>query len=502
MSRLVSKRRETKKRGDEPHVDYSSIGQLTWSHRKQTECNSYPMSVASGLLAVSDGLILLGSGFFIYWYYVGWESPTLWNYSLVMVLATITIISVFAQSDLYRGSEIFNPSVHFHRILGLLAVILTIFLAISFALKVSGQFSRVWCFSWFLSSALLICVERYVYSFLFLRWAQAGRVSQKIVIIGSGKQAKSFLKQLNCEKEPWINLVGFFDDRTSRTRTSLMGVPFLGNIDVLMGFCRNNRVDDIVVALPWSADKRLLEIIRKLEELPITVSLCSDLAGFLSLRTIYSSMGGVPMLDVVRKPLEGWGHFLKGVEDKFLGLILLILLMPLLVLIALAIKIDSKGPVLFWQKRHGFNNKEFMVTKFRSMYHERPPENGVPQAKQNDHRVTRVGAFLRRTSLDELPQLLNVLGGTMSIVGPRPHAIEHNEEYCKIINRFFSRHRVKPGITGWAQVNGYRGETQTLDKMQARYDYDVHYIENWSLFFDLRILFSTVFVLVSQKNAY
>jgi len=173
------------------------------------------------------------------------------------------------------------------------------------------------------------------------------------------------------------------------------------------------------------------------------------------------------MLDVVNKPLDGFNYVMKEVEDKILGLFFLIMLSPLLLLISLAIKLESDGPVLFWQKRYGFNNKKFKMLKFRSMYHGRPPENGVPQAIRNDPRVTRVGAFLRKNSLDELPQLLNVLGGTMSIVGPRPHAVEHNEEYSKIISGYYSRHRVKPGLTGWAQVNGLRGETNTPEKMEA-----------------------------------
>ena len=483
-------------------MNRASNGKLTWGQRQPTECKTYSVSTASTLVATYDGLVLLGTGFFICWYYVGLDVSTFGNYSLVMILVTTTVILALAQLDLYSGNAIFNPRGHFHKILGAWAVTFMVFLAIGFALKISEDYSRVWCFSWFLSSALLICLERYLCSLLVQRWARAGRLSRKLVIVGSGEQAKRFLTQLKNKKEPWISLAGVFDDRKERISSAFMGVPVLGNLDDLMDYSRKNRVDDIVVSLPWSADQRLLEIIRRLEELPVAVSLCSDLAGFMSLRSSFSSMGGVPMLGVVNKPLNGWGYFLKEVEDKILGILLLVLLSPVLLLIALAIKLESDGPVLFRQKRHGFNNKEFYILKYRTMFHGRPPESGVPQAKQSDPRVTRVGSFLRRTSLDELPQLLNVIGGTMSVVGPRPHAVEHNEKYCKIINRFFSRHRVKPGITGWAQVNGLRGETQTPGKMQSRYDYDVHYIENWSLMLDIRILLSTVSVVASQKNAY
>ena len=183
-------------------------------------------------------------------------------------------------------------------------------------------------------------------------------------------------------------------------------------------------------------------------------------------------------------------------------MLILVLILPLLVAIATAIKLDSRGPVVFRQKRYGFNNEVFDVYKFRSMYFNRPPEQGVPQAKRNDPRVTRVGKFLRATSLDELPQVFNVLQGVMSLVGPRPHAVAHNEEYAETITGYFARHRVKPGITGWAQVNGWRGETDTHVKMENRVRHDIEYIENWSLFLDLKILFMTAFVVFVQKSAY
>ena len=457
----------------------------------------------SALIVLSDLLILLVTGFFICWFYVGKGFPLFGNYSLAIIIVTTTVILAFSQADLYSGKAIFNPRVYLQKMLGIWAVTFMVFLAIVIGLKVSVQFSRVWFFAWFFSSALLICVGRLICSFLIRRWSRAGGFSRKLVIVGSGEQAKRFLTQLNYVKEPWISLVGVFDDRKERIGVSFMDLPVLGNLDDLMYYSRKNRVDDIVVTLPWSADKRLLEIIRRLEELPVTVSLCSDLAGFLSLRPKFSSMGGVPMLGVVNKPLNGWNYFLKEVEDKFLALLFLFIFSPLLLLIALAIKFESNGPVIFRQKRYGFNNKEFSVFKFRSMYHQRSPEKGVPQAKRSDPRVTWVGAFIRRTSLDELPQLINVLNGTMSIVGPRPHAVAHNEEYSKVIGGYFARHRVKPGITGWAQVNGFRGETNTPDIMKARVQHDIEYIDNWSLMFDVIILFMTIPILVyGHKNAY
>jgi Undecaprenyl-phosphate glucose phosphotransferase len=467
------------------------------------ERKSCSMNMASGLVALSDALVLLATGFLICWYYVGLDSHAFGYYSLAIVLVTIPVILTFSQANLYNIATIFNPRLHIHKILGIWAVMFMVFLAISFSLKVSEHFSRVWCFSWFLSSAFLFCLERYLYSSLAWRWACEGFFSRKLVIVGSGEQTKKFITQLKNKKEPWIRLAGVFDDRKQRIGPAFMELPVLGNMDDLIAYTRKNNVDDIVITLPWSADKRLQEIIRKLEELPVTVSLCSDLIGFIPLCTSFSSMGGVPMLDVVEKPLNGWGYFLKELEDKLLALLSLLFLSPLVLLISLAIKLESRGPVIFRQKRYGFNNKEFTVYKFRSMYQKRIPEQGVPQAKRNDPRVTRVGAFVRKTSLDELPQLFNVLNGTMSIVGPRPHAVAHNEEYSRIIGGYFARHRVKPGITGWAQVNGLRVETNTPAKMKARVEHDLEYIDNWSLLFDATILIKTIPVLLYRhKNAY
>ena len=204
----------------------------------------------------------------------------------------------------------------------------------------------------------------------------------------------------------------------------------------------------------------------------------------------------------MKLPLTGWHIGVKILEDKILAVLFLLLFAPVLALVALAIRLDSKGPILFRQKRFGYNNQVFEIYKFRSMYYDRPSEDSTPQATRNDPRITRIGRIIRRTSLDELPQLFNVLNGTMSLVGPRPHSVEHNEEYAPLIRSYFARHRVKPGMTGWAQINGLRGETDTLDKMEERVRYDAHYAENGSLIFDLQILFKTIFVLILDRDTY
>jgi len=207
------------------------------------------------------------------------------------------------------------------------------------------------------------------------------------------------------------------------------------------------------------------------------------------------------MFEVVQRPISGWSQLLKIIEDYSIATVALILLSPLMLLVAAAIKLDSKGPVFFKQKRLGFNNQEFAIYKFRSMYVHEPPAGRTEQAKEGDPRITRVGAFIRRTSIDALPQIFNVLNGTMSLVGPRPHALDHNEEFGRFVRGYFARHKVKPGITGWAQANGFRGETDTIDKIEGRVERDIYYAENWSLLFDIRIILMTALVVIFQKTA-
>jgi putative colanic acid biosynthesis UDP-glucose lipid carrier transferase len=299
----------------------------------------------------------------------------------------------------------------------------------------------------------------------------------------------------------FISVMGLFTDTGSAAKSC--SCPILGRVDDIATYVRANDVDDVVLALPWSADEQITAIVSKLRELPVNVYLGADLVGFrLALRQPPDHFGKLPIVEIMGRPLSGWGIVLKTIEDYALGSILAVLLAPLMLLIAIAVKLDSRGPVFFRQKRYGFVNKTFYIWKFRTMTHNAAGETRTLQATRNDPRVTRVGRYLRRWSLDEIPQIFNVLNGSMSLVGPRPHAIDHNEEYAQKIRGYFARHRVKPGITGWAQVNGLRGETQTVESMKKRVDFDIYYVENWSLLFDLRILLMTGLSLLIGRNAY
>ncbi len=458
--------------------------------------------MVSSLVALTDLIIILATGCIIYWNYVGWSNANYEFYLIGILLTSALVVLAFSKTDTYRIPSISHPTGQIYKILGVLSVTLLLFLAIAFALKISDQYSRFWVFSWFLFCLPLLWIARYSFYYCFLYWAKAGKISRKVVIVGAGSQADKLLKKLKTEKYPWISVVAIFDERINRIGPSFHGIPVLGNLDNLLDYARKNTLDDIIITLPWTKNNRLEKIVRKLKELPVNIQLGLDTVNFLNSYPTLSFISKIPLLNLSHKPLEGGSYILKIVEDKVIGFILLMMLSPIMFLIALAVKLESPGPVFFCQKRFGFNNKQFTVLKFRTMYQSNIGNKGVEQAKKNDPRVTPLGNFLRQTSLDELPQLLNVLGGTMSIVGPRPHAVEHNYKYSKMIQGYFSRHRVKPGITGWAQVNGLRGETETVSKMAARVRYDIFYIENWSFLFDIRILFKTFYAVISQKNAY
>ena len=459
--------------------------------------------IISGLVAIADGLAVLGSGLVIYVLYVGWTDEMHLTYFAVSAIYASVTITAFYIANLYKFAAIMQPLLTIKTIFFLSVAIILVFFAAAFALKVSAQFSRIWVFSWFLCATILICGGRICASFLLNKWTRAGKLARNIAIVGAGEQARKLLEHLHADREPWNVIIGIFDDRgANRIGSEALGHPILGSVNDLLDFVRAHRVDKVIIALPWSADRRLLTITEKLRELPIDLSLGSDLVGFTYPGRSYSSLSGVTMLDIAHNPLNGWKAVVKELEDKILALLLLILFTPLMLLIALGIKLESRGPMIFRQLRYGYNNEVFSVFKFRTMYHNRASEKDVPQARRNDPRITRIGRFLRRLSLDELPQIFNVLQGTMSLVGPRPHAVPHNEEYAAIIGGYFARHRMKPGITGWAQVKGLRGETDDPEKMKARVEHDIHYTDHWSLPFDLQILAMTVYVVLSQNNAH
>jgi Undecaprenyl-phosphate glucose phosphotransferase len=372
--------------------------------------------------------------------------------------------------------------------------------------KVGADFSRVWIVTWYASALLVLFGERLVLSQLVRHWIREGRLNRRAVIVGGGPEAEELIKALEASHDTDIRIAGIFDDRgNERVSPVVAGYPKLGNIDELVEFARNSRIDLLIVSLPVTAEKRLLQLLKKLWVLPVDIRLSAHNNRLRFRPRTYSYIGNVPFIDVADKPIADWDHVKKWLFDKIAASLALILLAPLMAIIAVLIKLNSKGPVLFRQKRQGFNNELIEVFKFRSMHVDQADVDANKLVTKDDPRVTRIGRFLRRASLDELPQFFNVLKGDLSLVGPRPHALKAKAEdklYSDVVDGYFARHRVKPGVTGWAQISGWRGETDTEEKIERRVEHDLYYIENWSVTFDLYICLMTPFALLKGENAY
>jgi putative colanic acid biosynthesis UDP-glucose lipid carrier transferase len=321
------------------------------------------------------------------------------------------------------------------------------------------------------------------------------------VIVGASELGQTLARELNNGSHLGITFEGFYDDRSPSRIGTITHGKILGGMDNLVERAQYGGIDIIYIALPMASQPRILKLLDDLRDTTASIYFVPDIFVSDLIQARIDHIHGIPVVAVCETPLYGINGLLKRASDLVIASIILLLIMPLMIAIAIGVKLGSPGPVLFRQRRYGLDGKEIVVCKFRSMT---VCEDGptIEQAKRTDKRITPFGSFLRRTSLDELPQFLNVLTGQMSIVGPRPHAVAHNELYRKLVKGYMIRHKVKPGITGWAQVNGLRGETETVDKMQARIQYDIDYLRNWSITFDLMIILKTVLVVARDRNAY
>ncbi|BCJ90665.1 undecaprenyl-phosphate glucose phosphotransferase [Terrihabitans soli] len=365
-----------------------------------------------------------------------------------------------------------------------------------------------WLSAWWILGLAFLGIGRIVLHTLVSRWMRDGRLTRRTVIVGGGPAGEALIDQIRADTSSDVLMLGVFDDREDgRSQSVVAGLPKLGTVDDLIAFARRTRIDLVIFTLPITAEARILEVLKKLSVLPVDIRLSAHTNKLQFRPRSYSYVGDVPVIDMLDRPIADWDVVMKWIFDRFVGALMLLALSPLMLVTALAIKLDSRGPVLFRQKRYGFNNELIEVFKFRSMYHEKADASAVKLVTKNDDRVTRVGRFIRKTSIDELPQLFNVVfAGNLSLVGPRPHAVHAKaaaHRYDQAVDGYFARHRVKPGITGWAQVNGWRGETDTADKIQNRVAHDLYYIENWSVMLDALILIKTpVSLLTSSENAY
>jgi len=372
--------------------------------------------------------------------------------------------------------------------------------------KAADHAARVWLVSFFIAGLTALLGGRYALLIFVREKVRQGLFDRRTAIVGGGPAAEELIHALEASGDSSIHIVGVFDDRnTDRSSDVVAGYPKLGNVSDLVDYARRSRVDLIVFTVPIAAEARILQMLAKLWVLPIDIRLSAQATKLRLRPRAYSYLGAVPVLDVFDRPLADWDVIVKSVFDRTMAFAALIILSAVMIGVALAVKLTSRGPILFRQKRYGFNNELIEVLKFRSMYVDQGDAAAVKLVTKNDPRVTPVGRLIRKASLDELPQIFNVLKGDLSLVGPRPHALEAkaaNTLYDQVVDGYFARHKVKPGITGWAQVNGWRGETDTSEKLQRRVEHDLYYIENWSILFDLKILLKTPFALLHTENAY
>ena len=363
------------------------------------------------------------------------------------------------------------------------------------------EFDRVALLIWLAISPLALIAAQLAFRALAPILVQVQGPPQRAIIVGMNEQGMALARRVGETPYSNIELAGFFDDRDPARLDVSGDLCILGGLPAMPAYVRDTGVKLIYLSLPMASQPRILQVLDELKDTTASIFFVPDMFITDLIQGRTGSVCGMPVISVCETPFRGTNGTIKRISDVVLSLLLLLLMSPVLAAIALAVKLGSPGPVIFRQRRYGLDGEEILVYKFRSMT---VTEDGskVIQAQKNDARITRLGRFLRKTSMDELPQFVNVLQGRMSIVGPRPHAVVHNEMYRKLIKGYMVRHKVKPGITGWAQVNGYRGETETLDKMQGRIDYDLDYLRHWSLRLDLFIIYKTVRVVLGDQKAY
>ena len=427
-------------------------------------------------------------------------------YFLSCFLGAIFSFIALQAADTYQVSSLRTNILQLGRVIGAWTAACAVLALLAFFMRVSEEFSRVWFGTWYLAGAGFFIIFRSVIAAMVRRWARDGRLERRAVIVGGGKNAEDLIYSLEAQADNDIRICGIFDDRKGdRSPPMVAGYPKLGTIEELVEFGRRARIDMLIVSLPITAEGRVLSLLKKVWVLPVDIRLSAHTNKLRFRPRSYSYVGAVPFLDVFDKPIADWDSVMKRSFDILFSILALVLLSPLMLLTAIAIKLESKGPVIFRQKRFGFNNEVVEVFKFRSMYTDMSDHDAKKVVTKNDPRVTKVGRFIRKTSIDELPQLVNVLKSELSLVGPRPHAVNahtENQLWDEVVDGYFGRHKVKPGVTGWAQINGWRGEVDSEEKIRCRVEHDLYYIENWSVMFDFYILMATPFKLLNTENAY
>jgi Undecaprenyl-phosphate glucose phosphotransferase len=475
--------------------------------RRADRLSAISPTVLRGVVRLADFLIVTVLGLCIANMYID-ETGVLSNtrYITSVVATGLTLVAALELLGLY-SVPVFSSFVEkMPRLVLGWTIAFAALVATVFFLKIGADVSRVWLATWFVAGAFALVAGRLVTAWKMRSWAKSGRLYQRAVIYGAGSVTEDLINQLEADADSTIRIAGIYDDRDDdRAPRQVAGYPRLGGLDDLIATSRSTRFDLVIVALPMAAEDRLTSVVRRISILPADIKMPARATALRFSPRTYSHVGSVAMIDLYDKPIADWGTISKWLFDKAVGTLALFLLAPVMGLVALAVKLDSRGPVIFRQKRYGFNNELIEVYKFRSMFSDKADVAAAKLVTKDDPRVTRVGRIIRKTSLDELPQLFNVIVGDLSLVGPRPHAVQAKAGtllYDDVVDGYFARHKVKPGITGWAQINGWRGETDTEEKIHKRVEHDLYYIENWSVFFDLYILLKTPMSLLKSENAY
>jgi len=422
------------------------------------------------------------------------------GYYLVLMIITFFISSyVFEQTSIHKRWRDGKILAYIRDTFVGWCIIVAILLLLGYATKLDYQYSEQVILTWFIVTPLALLASHFTIRTIADHLRKSGGL-RSAVIVGANDTSLKLASRIAELPFLLIDIRGYFEVRDGARIKEGLGSR-LGGITDVASYARKHNIQMIFISLPMSAQPRIREILDDLHDTTASIYFLPDVNVFGLMQAHFNNVGGIPVVAICESPFSGTDSVVKNISDFVLASLILLLLSPVMLCIALAVKITSPGPAIFKQRRYGLNGEEIVVYKFRSMT---VSEDGsqIVQAHKDDTRITRIGAFLRRTSLDELPQFINVLQGKMSIVGPRPHAVAHNELYRKLIKGYMLRHKVRPGITGWAQVNGLRGETEVLEKMQARIEFDLHYLQNWSIWLDLWIIIRTVWVVLRRDNAY
>lgn len=418
-------------------------------------------------------------------------------YGVLALAAALISLRVFGELPLANADASVMPG---RGILMDWATVAGVLLFIGFLTKTSDLYSRKLLLTWFAVTPFVLHGVQDVARRLLYRFVSSSVVARTKVIVGLNEMGVELAREIS--DDPCRGVIkGFFDDRSAERTVAGGGDGVLGGIEDVARHVKAHAVHVVYITLPMTRDPRIVRMLDELRDTTASVYFVPSTLPFDMIQARVDRIGNVPVIAVCETPFYGINGVLKRTADMVIAATVLLAIWPLMAAIALGVKLTSRGPVLFRQRRCGLDGKEIVVLKFRTMnVCEDGPE--IRQARPDDPRVTPFGAFLRRSSLDELPQLFNVLAGSMSIVGPRPHAVAHNDQYRRLINGYMLRHKVRPGITGWAQINGFRGETESIDKMKQRIEYDLDYLNHWSLSLDLWIMMKTALLIVTDKKAY